>query len=172
MKTSITLYGLQRRRLERQVQKCSDALHTRRILVVLYLADGQSVSAVRAVWSRRRCAALHAVFYVDEADVELNPRIGYGWMRRDRQRKVPTPGQNQRRYLAGALHANTGKLVWVQGPNKNTHMFIALLETLHRTYRRARRLSLILDNYTIHKSRAVQQWLANLPRVRLLFQPA
>ena len=63
--------------------------------------------------------------------MELNPRIGYDWMRRGQQRKVPTPGQNQRCYLAGALHANTGKLVWVQGPNKNSHLFIALLETLH-----------------------------------------
>ena len=50
--------------------------------------------------------------------------------------------------------------------------FIALLKTLHRTYRRARRLTLILDNYIIHKSQAVQEWLVNHPRVRLLFQPA
>ena len=52
MKTSITLYQAQRRRLERQVQKSSDALLVRRILAVLYLADGQSVSAVE-----RRLAA-------------------------------------------------------------------------------------------------------------------
>ena len=49
---------------------------------------------------------------------------------------------------------------------------IALLETLHRTYRRASRLSLILDNYIIHKSRTVHEWLADHSRVRLLLQPA
>lgn len=53
MKASITLYQAQRRCLERQVQTSSDALHTRRILAVLCLADGQTVSAV----ARRLVAA-------------------------------------------------------------------------------------------------------------------
>lgn len=57
MTTSITLYRAQRRRLERQVQKNRDALHTRRILAVLYLAEGQSVSAV----ARRLAAARSSV---------------------------------------------------------------------------------------------------------------
>ena len=53
MKTSIPLYRAQRRRLERQVHKSSDGLLVRRILAVLYLADGQSVSTV----ARRLAAA-------------------------------------------------------------------------------------------------------------------
>ena len=57
MRASITLYRQQQRRLERQVQKSSDALHTRRILAVLYLADGQSMSAV----ARRLAAARSSV---------------------------------------------------------------------------------------------------------------
>ena len=57
------------------------------------------------------------VFYVDEADVDLNPRIGSGWMRRGQQTAVPTPGQNQKHYIGGALHAHTGQLVWVREPS-------------------------------------------------------
>ena len=57
MRASITLYRAQRRRLERQVHKSSDALLVRRILAVLYLADGQSVSAV----ARRLAAARSSV---------------------------------------------------------------------------------------------------------------
>ena len=53
MKASITLYRAQRRRLERQVQTSSDALMMRRILTVLYLADGQSVSAMVRRWPVR-----------------------------------------------------------------------------------------------------------------------
>lgn len=30
---------------------------------------------------------------------------------------------------------------------------------------------MILDNYSIHKSRAVQEWLARHPRVKLYFLP-
>lgn len=112
------------------------------------------------------------VFYVDEADIALNPRIGFGWQRRARQQAVPTPGQNQKRYLAGALHARGGKVMWVEGERKNSDLFIALLERLKATYRGAQRIVLILDNYRIHKSRRTQHWLARHgQKFTLLFQP-
>ena len=40
--------------------------------------------------------------FVDEVDIHLNPKIGPDWMLRGQQKTVPTPGQNQKRYLAGA----------------------------------------------------------------------
>ena len=46
------------------------------------------------------------------------------------------------------------------------------LSRLCIVWRRARRLTLIVDNYIIHKSRVTQGWLARHPKVRLLFQPA
>ena len=49
------------------------------------------------------------VFYADEADIDLNPRIGPAWMARGRQSMIPTPGKNQKYYLVGALNARTGK---------------------------------------------------------------
>ena len=78
------------------------------------------------------------VFYVDEADVDLNPRIGSGWMRRGEQTAVPTPGQNQKHYIAGALHAHTGRLVWVEHERKTSVLFVKLLEALRGQYRRAK----------------------------------
>ncbi len=111
------------------------------------------------------------VFFCDEADIDLNPRIGSAWMARDSQSAIPTPGQNQKRYLAGALHARTGKVVWVEGKRKNSLLFIHFLYQLKRTYRRARRIVLILDNYVIHKSYITRRWLANNPKFKLLFQP-
>ena len=111
------------------------------------------------------------VFYVDEADVDLNPCIGCGWMRRGEQTAVPTPGQNQKHYLGGALHAHTGRLVWVEHERKNSVLFVKLLEQLRSQYRRARRVVLILDNYRIHKSQMVERWLAQNGKFQLLFQP-
>jgi transposase len=112
------------------------------------------------------------VFFVDEADVDLNPRIGFAWQPRGHQLAVPTPGVNRKHYVAGALHAHTGRVVWAMHPRKNTVLFLKLLEALRRTYRRARRLVLIADNYIIHKSRLSRQWLAQNPKFELLFQPA
>ena len=111
------------------------------------------------------------VFYVDEADVDLNPRIGSGWMRRGEQTAVPTPGQNHKHYIGGALHAHTGQLVWVEHERKNSVLFVKLLEQLRSQYRRARRVVLILDNYRIHKSQMVERWLARNGKFQLLFQP-
>ena len=111
------------------------------------------------------------VFFVDEADIELNPRIGFTWSRRAKQAAIPTPGQNRKHYVAGALHAHTGRLVWVEHEKKNTALFMKLFAALRRSYRRARHIVLILDNYIIHKSDAVAQFLARNPKFKLLFQP-
>ena len=43
--------------------------------------------------------------YEDEVDIHLNPKIGLDWMLRGQQKEVLTPGQNVKRYLAGALDA-------------------------------------------------------------------
>ena len=111
------------------------------------------------------------VFFVDEADIDLNPRIGFTWSRRAQQAAIPTPGQNRKHYVAGALHAHTGRLVWVEHERKNAKIFLKLLDAVRRHYRRARRIVLILDNYIIHKTDLAARWLANNPKFNLLFQP-
>jgi transposase len=57
---------------------------------------------------------------VDEVDIHLNPKIGLDWMLQGQQKQAVTPGQNQKRYLAGALDARTGQLTWVEGPRKTS----------------------------------------------------
>jgi transposase len=112
------------------------------------------------------------VFFVDEADIDLNPRIGFLWQRRGQQAVIPTPGQNRKRYLAGALNARTGRLVWTDGERKDTGLFLGLLRALRAAYRRARRIVLVLDNYIIHRSRLTCRWLSANHKFKLLFQPA
>jgi transposase len=95
--------------------------------------------------------------YVDEVDIHLNPKIGPDWTAKGKQKYVETPGCNQKRYLAGALNPKTGKLTWVEGDRKNSLLFLDLLYKLvTKTYRGARRIHLVLDNYGIHDSQQVQ----------------
>lgn len=112
------------------------------------------------------------VFWSDEADVDLNPRIGPAWTRRGEQQAIPTPGKNRKRYIAGALHTRTGRVVSAEYETKDSCLFIHLLWKLKRLYRRARRIVLIVDNYGIHKSHVTRRWLAANPKFELLFQPA
>jgi hypothetical protein len=51
----------------------------------------------------------------DEADIDLNPRIGFDCMLSGTQRRVITPGRNVKRYLAGAMDAVTDRVVCVKG---------------------------------------------------------
>jgi len=112
------------------------------------------------------------VFYVDEADIDLNPRTGFIWSRKGRQQAIPTPGNNRKCYLAGALNARTGRVVWTSGHSKSSDLFIELLKVLQSSYRRAKKLVLILDNYIIHKSRKAKAYLQRFGRrFELLFQP-
>ena len=147
----------------------------RRARPTLHIRDPRRSARLRAV--NRALAEGEAdpyteVFYVDEADIDLNPRIGSGWMPRANQHAVATPGQNRKNYLAGALHAHSGRVVCVEHERKNSLLFIHLLYQIKRIYRRARRIVLIVDNYTIHKSRVTQRWLARNPKFELVFQPA
>lgn len=96
------------------------------------------------------------LLYVDEVDIHLNPKIGNDWMLCGQQKTVLTPGKNEKRYLAGALNAATGRLAWVEGARKTSGLFIDLVDHLvKRAYSRAGKIHLILDNFRIHSSKLV-----------------
>jgi transposase len=112
------------------------------------------------------------VVYEDEVDVHLNPKIGLDWMGHGQQKEVMTPGQNEKRYLAGAQNARTGELHWVESSQKNSYLFWDLLYTLTKAYAKATVIHVILDNYSIHSSNIIGVALANFAsRVRLHFLP-
>lgn len=73
--------------------------------------------------------------YVDEVDIDLNPRIGPDWILSGQQLRVLTPGRNEKFYLAGALNHRTGNIVWAEGDQKRSWLFLNLLRALIRTYR-------------------------------------
>ncbi len=114
------------------------------------------------------------VSYLDEVDIHLNPKIGPEWTLAGKQKYVHTPGCNEKRYLAGAFDPKSGKLTWVEGERKNSLLFLELLfKLVTDTYRRARRVHLILDNYGIHDSQQVRLALksAAASRIKLHFLP-
>jgi transposase len=116
--------------------------------------------------------ANQACLWEDEADIDLNPRIGHDWMLPGTQRHVMTPGKNVKRYLAGALDATTDRVMWVKGERKNSRLFIDLLKKLLGEYPDKETIHVILDNYTIHSSRQTQLWLQQFGgKFRLHFLP-
>ena len=113
------------------------------------------------------------VLYEDEVDIHLNPKIGPDWMVQGQQKEVMTPGQNEKRYLAGAIDAVTGELTWVESDKKTTLLFLQLLWELTQRYSSATTIHLILDNYCIHSTEQVRISLetAEGKRLSLHFLP-
>lgn len=105
----------------------------------------------------QRSSRREIVFYADEVDIHLNPKIGPDWMLRGMQRQIITPGKNEKRYIAGALDASTRRLTWVAGPRKRSDLFCQLLWRLVAEHRGARRIHIILDNYIIHSSKITRR---------------
>lgn len=157
-----------------------------RVLKQLKIRLGRPKPIVGCPWKKRRrlrrinelrrlvssMPANEVVVYADEVDVHLNPKIGADWMLCGTQKTVLTPGKNEKRYLAGALNARTGRLTWVEADRKNSDLFIRQLWQLAKDYSRARCIHIILDNYKIHSSQRTKLALAALgSRVKLHFLP-
>jgi hypothetical protein len=69
----------------------------RRARPTLHIADARKQQKMLAIRSAlRRASAYEKVFYVDEADIELNPRIGASWTPRGQQPTVRTPGKHRK----------------------------------------------------------------------------
>jgi transposase len=110
--------------------------------------------------------------YEDEVDVHLNPKIGLDWMGKGQQKEAWTPGQNQKRYLAGAMDVRTGEIHWVEGDKKDSWLFLDMLHKLTVVYAQAPVVHIILDNYGIHSSKIIAVALSHFAaRVRLHFLP-
>jgi len=119
----------------------------------------------------RALAGAAPVLFLDECELQLLPLIRPRWMKGPRLR-VPTPGQNARRAVFGALDARTGRLEYLIRPRKRAVDFLAFLEHLARAYPRGP-VVLALDNVATHDARAVRQWLARPEHARfeLLWLP-
>ena len=136
--------------------------------------DPQRVERLARIrWHAERLQAYEVMVFADELDIHLLPKVGAAWMPKGSQEEVMTPGKKEKHYLAGALNLTTGKLLHCLGPRKTNALFRDLLTLLDRTYaeRRVRRIYVVVDNYKIHKAKAVNQWLATHPRFELLWLP-
>ena len=105
------------------------------------------------------------LLFEDEVDLNLLPGVLGCWTRRGQQRKVPTPGQNVKRYGFGAVNFMTGQVTHHIAERKNSDGFIRLLEQIVQTYCPGEtwhgpKVALVIDNYIIHRSKKSSEMLA------------
>jgi putative transposase len=137
----------------------------RRPRPVLRRHDPLHQAKVRAL--RRLLANLPADevgVFEDEVDINLNPKIGSMWMRRGQQAEVETPGDNQKRYLAGSMNWRTGTLWVTEGKRRNGELFVRHPEDLRLRLRRYKRIHVICDNARFHHAAKCKRLQAYLQR--------
>jgi transposase len=116
--------------------------------------------------------------FLDEVDVNLNPKVGCQWMLRGQQAAVETPGNNEKRYLAGSIHWRTGRVILTEGKPKegrSAALFLRHLDDLRRAFRQFKVIRVLCDNAGTHMpegSRLVRAYLGEWgDRVKVPYLP-
>src|SRR3954468_3467267 len=116
--------------------------------------------------------------FMDEVDVNLNPKVGCMWMKRGEQAAVETPGNNEKRYLAGSIHWRTGRVILTTGKPKegrSAALFLRHLDDLRRAFRHYKVIHVLCDNagtHTAEGSKLVRAYLREWAhRVRVHYLP-
>lgn len=114
------------------------------------------------------------LYYQDEIDLNLLPGIMRCWTLQGVQRKIPTPGVNQKQYGFGAVNYVSGQMVHRIEARKNSAGFCAFIEQFMQTVTQApgyhgQKIVLVVDNFIIHHSRKTQEFLEKYADQLLLF---
>lgn len=114
------------------------------------------------------------LYYQDEIDLNLLPGIMRCWTLQGVQRKIPTPGVNQKQYGFGAVNYVSGQTAHRIEEHKNSAGFCAFIEQFMQTVTQApdyhgQKIVLVVDNFIIHHSRKTQQFLEKYADQLLLF---
>jgi len=114
------------------------------------------------------------LYYQDEIDLNLLPGIMRCWTLEGVQRKIPTPGVNQKQYGFGAVNYVSGQMLHRIEERKNSVGFCAFIEQFMQTVTQApeyhgQKIVLVVDNFIIHHSRKTQQFLEKYADQLVLF---
>ena len=109
---------------------------------------------------------------MDETILSLHPPLRACWMRRGQQKRVSTPGTQQRLHLFGAYLYGEDTVCWTTAKRKNSQAFIEFLEHLFQVCHPDKQIILVMDNASIHKSAASTAALSLFEhRLQVIFLP-
>jgi transposase len=114
------------------------------------------------------------LYFQDEIDLNLLPGILRCWTLVGTQRKVMTPGVNQKRYGFGAVNYVSGQNVHRIEEHKNSAGFCAFLEQFLQTITQSpqyhgQKIVLVIDNFIIHHSQKTRKFLEPYADQLILF---
>lgn len=97
------------------------------------------------------------LLFLDECDVHLQPLIGDNWQVKGTQNRIEDARQNRKAYCFGVIDFCDGGVSCSVKDRKRSAEFVEFLEALRQRYGRG--IHLVLDNYSIHASKKVREYL-------------
>jgi transposase len=94
----------------------------------------------------------------DASPFPHEPSVQRGWWRPGQRGTVPTPTRRHSAPLLGALPLRTQRCYGKRAPRGTSQRFLEFLPQLHQRFPEALRI-VVLENATLHKSRAVKRLL-------------
>ncbi|MDR3573274.1 MAG: IS630 family transposase [Anaerolineaceae bacterium] len=91
---------------------------------------------------------------MDETTVTLDPPLRACWMKKGQQKRIPAtrPGEKQKRHVFGGYNWLQDTITWTTAMTKNSVAFILFLEELLVKRYPTKRVVLVMDNASYHKS--------------------
>lgn len=91
---------------------------------------------------------------MDETTVTLDPPLRACWMKVGHQKRIPAtrPGEKQKRHIFGGYNWLKDTITWTTAKTKNSATFISFLEELLVKQYPTKRVVLVMDNASYHKS--------------------
>ncbi len=108
------------------------------------------------------------ILFGDEMSTKLHPKAGYVWTRNGAS-FVRTTCSHKKLYTVAAVEPLLGDIVHATYDKNNAQSFVQFLQQIEQKYEND--VILILDNYPVHHSRVVRDYLAKIGRIKLMFLP-
>jgi transposase len=112
------------------------------------------------------------VLFLDGVHPTHNTRSSYAWIKRGKEKVIPTNTGRNRINLSGAMNAHKPEEVIVHESEwVNAQATVALFEKILAKYPEKKRIVTIGDNASYYKNAIVQDWLDKHPHVFHIFLP-
>lgn len=113
-----------------------------------------------------------AVFFLDGVHPTHNTRSSYAWIKKGREKAIPTNTGRNRINLSGAMNAHHPEEVIVHESEwVNAQSTVALFEKILQKHADKEQIYVIGDNASYYKNAIVTEWLDKHPKIIHLFLP-
>lgn len=116
------------------------------------------------------------LLFEDESEALTHPYLAHAWTKRGGELRIEAPGQARKVAMIGALDLADKELIVTTSRTKRSADFIALLRRLDDRYaprpnQKARAVVLVIDNGSIHRSKASRAALQDRPWLSVEWLP-